>query len=481
MSTDDRPALTRETLIAAATRLVGEVGLDGLTVRRLAADLGVRSPALYWHIRTKQELLDGIAEAIILAAHPGPPGPGEPWQDWLTRRARSYRDSLRACRDGARIVTTATSLSPAAVRQFDAELAAMVEAGFAPVLALRTITAVTQYVNGFVLQEQNHPSDRPAAASRLDTTSPDAPTTLLTALRDSGGLLSDAAFDHGLRMLVDGTAAALAGELPGRVPLPQHLDTVPVELVEIGRPPGHRHDQRQRAPGDARTGTAVERSVRGDQPQTARVLPARQHQVGTRVELGDPSERLHRTVAVDAQRSANVLAVHHDLAQHRHDRQRRFAGTGNDPVEPRQRLRPGRTQVLGQSHGHLLVEVEPAPHHPGQPPQRGEVRRRGQVRQHLPNRQLLAPRRRVPVRFRQAREVLGQRGPFRVHQRPQPGSRFGGLHRDRPSLSAVSPVRRTGPADFDTYAAKAGNSSAVCAGRPVLAARDGGLARPRSR
>ncbi|MFI6317684.1 TetR family transcriptional regulator [Nonomuraea sp. NPDC050556] len=68
--------MTRKTLIDTALRL-----LDGLTVHRLATGLGVQSPALYWHIRTKQELLDGTADAIVQSAGMGPPQAGETWQE----------------------------------------------------------------------------------------------------------------------------------------------------------------------------------------------------------------------------------------------------------------------------------------------------------------------------------------------------------------------------------------------------------------
>lgn len=219
MCANKRPGLTRHTLIETALRLLDEVGLDGLSVRRLATELGVQSPALYWHIRTKQELLDGMADAIVLAAGMGPPHDGEPWQDWLTRRARAYRRSLLAHRDGARIVTGAAWLSPAAIRMFDTELAAMVGCGFTPILALRTITAISQYVNGFVLAEQTKPrqptessSDPLAALTELLDAGTSAP--LLVAIREGGGTTTDDAFEHGLRTLVDGTTAALDRQQP---------------------------------------------------------------------------------------------------------------------------------------------------------------------------------------------------------------------------------------------------------------------------
>lgn len=211
MGGNDKAGLTRETLIGTALRLLDEVGLDGLTVRRLATELGVKSPSLYWHIRTKQELLDGMADAIIRAAGMGPPRDDEPWQDWLSRRARAYRASVLAHRDGARLVATASWLSPATIRSFDEELTALVHRGFTPSLALHTIAALSRYVTGFVLQEQ---------AARLAPTGGisdlaalldgGAEATLLQAVREGGGSAGEAAFEHGLRVIIDGTATIVA-------------------------------------------------------------------------------------------------------------------------------------------------------------------------------------------------------------------------------------------------------------------------------
>ena len=211
-------ALTRELMIDTALRLLDEVGLDGLTVRRLATELGVKSPSLYWHIRTKQELLDGMADAIVQAAGMGPPGEGESWQQWLTRRAHAYRKSVLAHRDGARIVATAAWLSPATIRTFDDELSAMVRLGFTPALALHTIAAISRYVTGFVLQEQTgRPSNEATAppdplgavAALLDN---GTEAVLLQAIRQAGPPLSEAAFEHGLRVMIDGTAKALEAQ-----------------------------------------------------------------------------------------------------------------------------------------------------------------------------------------------------------------------------------------------------------------------------
>jgi TetR/AcrR family tetracycline transcriptional repressor len=219
MGDHPRAGLTRHTMIETALRLLDEVGLDGLTVRRLAAELGVQSPSLYWHIRTKQELLDGMADAIIQAGGMGPPRDGESWQDWLTRRARAYRQAVLAHRDGARLVTTAQWLSPTTIETFDQELTAMVDRGFTPALALHTIAALSRYVTGFVLQEQTQRQEDPATptdqlAALAELLDGGTSATLLTAIRDGGSPLGEPAFEHGLRTFIDGTTIALARQRP---------------------------------------------------------------------------------------------------------------------------------------------------------------------------------------------------------------------------------------------------------------------------
>ena len=60
--------LERETVARAALVVLDEVGLDGLTVRRIAEALGVQNPALYWHFKNKQDLLDRMAEVMLADA-----------------------------------------------------------------------------------------------------------------------------------------------------------------------------------------------------------------------------------------------------------------------------------------------------------------------------------------------------------------------------------------------------------------------------
>jgi TetR/AcrR family tetracycline transcriptional repressor len=212
-SEEHRPSLDRATVVQTALELLKKVGLDGLTTRRLADELGVKSPALYWHFRSKQDLLDAMADTLIRAAGMGPPRSGETWQQWLARRARAYRTSLLVYPDSARIVARAQQLSPTAICAFNEELEAMVALGFDAVQALRTITALTNYVNGFILQEQSsrqptaqEPVTRDALAA-LFSAGHAAP--LLVAFAEGGSPYSEASFEYGLHALIEGCAAAL--------------------------------------------------------------------------------------------------------------------------------------------------------------------------------------------------------------------------------------------------------------------------------
>ncbi|WP_198586886.1 TetR/AcrR family transcriptional regulator C-terminal domain-containing protein [Glycomyces xiaoerkulensis] len=200
---DHRPGLTRQAVVEAALRLLDRVGLDALSTRRLAAEFGVKSSALYWHFRDKEELLGAMSATIQLAQDFSGPSEGEAWAEWLVRRGREHRRLLLAHRDGARLVT-ATSPGPEVAAQVEGELAVLVKAGFSPAAALRSVMAIGHYVTGFVLAEQGDPHDSadgpPAGAAELLEANP----VFADAIAEGGDPQSEAAFEHGLHMLVNG-------------------------------------------------------------------------------------------------------------------------------------------------------------------------------------------------------------------------------------------------------------------------------------
>ena len=209
MSSGIRPGLTRESIQSAALALLDEVGLDALSMRRLADRLRVQSPALYWHFANKRELLEGMAEQIYLDGGMGAPAPDETWQEWVMRRSRAYRAALTSYRDGARVAAEANPSSPTLFRLFDEEISAMVRFGFTPKLALDTISVVTHFIAGFVLKEQAPSNQGSPVEEPLEMSE-----TLKAAFEGGGGPLSADVFDHGIRMIITGAAAEMDSPKP---------------------------------------------------------------------------------------------------------------------------------------------------------------------------------------------------------------------------------------------------------------------------
>src|ERR1051326_954084 len=124
--------LERETMVRVALMLLNEVGLDGLTVRRLAERLGVQNPALYWHFKNKQELLNRMAEVMLAEAFAGlnQSPPPEAWAAWLADVARRLRHALLSYRDGSRVLAAADLRGSEQFIIFDLALRVLTNAGF---------------------------------------------------------------------------------------------------------------------------------------------------------------------------------------------------------------------------------------------------------------------------------------------------------------------------------------------------------------
>jgi AcrR family transcriptional regulator len=90
-----RAALDRSRLIRTALALADEHGLEALTFSRLAAELGVTPPALYWHVRNRDELVAAMMEHAFSDLHPPVPS-DENWQDDARQLYTWLRDRLLA-------------------------------------------------------------------------------------------------------------------------------------------------------------------------------------------------------------------------------------------------------------------------------------------------------------------------------------------------------------------------------------------------
>lgn len=162
-------SLERATMIRAALALLGEVGLDGLTVRRLAERLGVQNPALYWHFKKKQELLDEMARTMLADAFSGialPPA-NNPWADWLADVAERFHLALLTYRDGARVVAAADLTGSALLVVQEMAVQLLTTAGFDLRTALVSVVAIFDYTLGTAFEEQADPDPLAMTRSRV--------------------------------------------------------------------------------------------------------------------------------------------------------------------------------------------------------------------------------------------------------------------------------------------------------------------------
>ncbi len=148
--------LSKAIIVQAALDVLDEAGVDGLTVRAVAAKLDVKAAALYWHVRDKQDLLDEMATEVWrqvtaeLAALP----PRLPWDQAMTAFARIMRRALLGHRDGAKVFS-GTYLTDASVLKAQEDgLAALAAEGFAVRDVIRAFALLYNFTVGFCIEEQ---------------------------------------------------------------------------------------------------------------------------------------------------------------------------------------------------------------------------------------------------------------------------------------------------------------------------------------
>lgn len=153
-------------VIAAALELLDEVGVDGLTMRRLAQALDIQAASLYWHFANKQALLDGMADALMNGVALAPPA--GPWQSRIRQTADEIRHALLARRDGARVFAGTYVPTENVLRVAESLMAPLREAGASPRQAASGAFSLLYYVLGFVIEEQ---AIGPAQEGKLDPAS----------------------------------------------------------------------------------------------------------------------------------------------------------------------------------------------------------------------------------------------------------------------------------------------------------------------
>lgn len=143
--------IDRAQIVAEALRLLQREGLDGVSTRRVAERLGVKSPALYWHVRNKDEMLQLVADA--LCADMALSQRKQSFRKRLEKIASEYRRVLVAHRDAPRLFAELPPTGPHRMKLYDAAVEIFLDAGFPNAEAVAMATFYRHYLLGMITEE----------------------------------------------------------------------------------------------------------------------------------------------------------------------------------------------------------------------------------------------------------------------------------------------------------------------------------------
>ncbi|WP_300393952.1 TetR/AcrR family transcriptional regulator C-terminal domain-containing protein [Henriciella sp.] len=195
---DERIPLNRERIVDAALALLDEVGLDKLSTRRLADQLGIRNASLYWHFRNKDALLDAMTASLYKSAvtEPDVDNPDFDWVEWAAESARSIRRTALAKRDGATIMARPRPIEPEMHRKIERNIFVLEDAGLSRMDAESALQTLRRFAVGSALQEQTSVDDRRGGEART----------------------GDGLFEFGLSLITDSLRRIVPDGAAGRLP-----------------------------------------------------------------------------------------------------------------------------------------------------------------------------------------------------------------------------------------------------------------------
>jgi AcrR family transcriptional regulator len=151
---EPRTPLSRQRVLRAAVKIADEHGIESLTMRRLAEELGAEAMSLYYHVAKKDDVLDGITDLIVREINEAVdridvPSHGDAWKKAVRQRILSAREVLLRHRWAPAVFETRTKTSPEVLHYFDALLGLMRDGGFSYDVAHHAMHALGSRALGF--------------------------------------------------------------------------------------------------------------------------------------------------------------------------------------------------------------------------------------------------------------------------------------------------------------------------------------------
>jgi AcrR family transcriptional regulator len=152
-----RTPLSKERVLRAAVELADREGIDALSMRRLAKDLGVEAMSLYNHVANKDEILVGMIELVTSEVEDPTTDGGLDWKTAIRRSAISTHDAFIRHRWSCPLMMKVAAMIPSRMRWMESLLRTLREAGFSPNLTHHAYHALDAHITGFTLWQVSFP------------------------------------------------------------------------------------------------------------------------------------------------------------------------------------------------------------------------------------------------------------------------------------------------------------------------------------
>lgn len=204
-----REPVTRARIGQVALELIDAEGTQAVTMRRIAAALGVQAPSLYAHVRSRAEILQ-LAHAQAMT-EVGPFTSSGDWRADLRTYYRRMHDVLLAHGDVAAVQFGSVPVTEESLRGFEAAIRALAKSGLKPRLAARATERLSLYVTADAYEQWEFAQrgDGPPPREAIKQLAPG----LVEFLGGEADLGPEGPFEFGLDLLIEGIGVlALAEE-----------------------------------------------------------------------------------------------------------------------------------------------------------------------------------------------------------------------------------------------------------------------------
>ncbi len=157
-SAERRAPLSRDRVLRAAISIADEGGLEALSMRKLAQELGVEAMSVYYYVANKDEILDGILNFVITEFELALGGPD--WKAAIRRSAISAHDVLMRHPWACNLMMSVKRVAPARMRYMEALLRRLREAGFSANMTHHAYHALDSHIIGSTLWEAGYSSNK---------------------------------------------------------------------------------------------------------------------------------------------------------------------------------------------------------------------------------------------------------------------------------------------------------------------------------